>query len=217
MCPFGLPRVIRRRQHYLRAERLCKLIMLNYLWGAMIFIGILVAAFNGKMPEVTNGAIDSAKEAVSLAITMLGIMSMWTGIMKIGEKAGLIKSLSDKMKPFLCWLFPTVPKNHKAMEYISANVIANILGLGWAATPAGISAMKELQKLNRDKSRASVPMCMFMIFNMSSLQLVSINIIAYRSQYNSQNPSEIIGPGIVTTLISTLAAVIFAKIMEMRK
>lgn len=191
--------------------------MLNYLWGAMIFIGIVVAAFNGRMAEVTNGAIDSAKEAVSLAITMLGVMSMWTGIMKIGEKAGLIKSLSKKMQPFLRWLFPTVPREHKAMEYISTNVIANILGLGWAATPAGISAMKELQKLNRDKTTASIPMCMFMIFNMSSLQLVSINIIAYRSQYNSQNPSEIIGPGIITTLISTLAAVIFAKIMEIKK
>ncbi len=191
--------------------------MLNYLWGAMIFIGIAIAAFNGKMSEVTNGAISSSKEAVSLAITMLGVMSMWTGIMKIGEKAGLIKSLSQKMKPFLRWLFPTVPTEHKAMEYISANVIANILGLGWAATPAGISAMKELQKLNKDKATASIPMCMFMIFNMSSLQLVSINIIAYRSQYNSQNPSEIIGPGIITTLISTLTAVIFAKIMEIRK
>lgn len=191
--------------------------MLNYLWGAMIFTGIVVAAFNGNMAEVTNGAIDSAKEAVNLAITMLGIMSMWTGIMKIGERAGLIKSLSRKMQPFLRWLFPTVPKDHKAMEYISTNVIANILGLGWAATPAGISAMKELQKLNKDKTTASVPMCMFMIFNMSSLQLVSINIIAYRSQYNSQNPSEIIGPGIITTLISTLTAIIFAKIMEIRK
>lgn len=191
--------------------------MLNYLWGAMIFIGIVVAAFTGNMAEVTNGAINSAREAVSLAITMLGVMSMWTGIMKIGEKAGLIKSLAKKMQPFLHWLFPTVPQGHKAMEYISTNVIANVLGLGWAATPAGISAMKELQKLNRNKERASVPMCMFMIFNMSSLQLVSINIIAYRSQYNSQNPSEIIGPGIVTTLISTLAAVIFAKIMEIKK
>lgn len=191
--------------------------MLNYLWGAMIFIGIVTAAFTGNMAQVTNGAIDSAREAVNLAITMLGVMSMWTGIMKIGEKAGLIKSLSNKMKPFLHWLLPTVPKNHKAMEYISTNVIANILGLGWAATPAGISAMKELQKLNKNKDIASTPMCMFMIFNMSSLQLVSINIIAYRSQYNSQNPSEIIGPGIATTLVSTLAAIIFAKIMEIRK
>lgn len=191
--------------------------MLNYLWGIMIFTGIAVAAFTGSMGDVTRGAVDSAKEAVELAITMLGVMSMWTGIMKVGEKAGLIKSLSLKMNPFLKWLFPDIPKNHKAMEYISTNVIANILGLGWAATPAGISAMKELQKLNPQKERASRAMCMFMIFNMSSLQLVSINIIAYRSQYNSANPSEIIAPGIITTLISTVAAVVFAKLMEIKR
>lgn len=191
--------------------------MLNYIWGAIIFIGIVTAAFTGRMADVTNGAIDSAKEAVALAITMLGVMSMWTGIMKIGEKAGLIKTMSKRLMPFLKWLFPDVPKEHKAMEYISTNVIANILGLGWAATPAGISAMKELQSLNRNKKTASNAMCMFMIFNMSSLQLVSINIIAYRSQYDSQNPSEIIGPGIATTLVSTLAAIIFAKVMEIKK
>lgn len=191
--------------------------MLNFLWGAMIFIGIVVAAFTGNMSEVTNQAINSSKEAVTLSITMLGIMSMWTGIMKIGEKSGLIKEMSVKLQPFLSWLFPTVPKNHKAMEYISTNVIANILGLGWAATPAGINAMKELQKLNKNKQVASNAMCMFMIFNMSSLQLISINIIAYRNQYNSQNPSEIIGPGLVTTLISTLVAVFYAKLREIKK
>ncbi len=191
--------------------------MLNYLWGIMIFTGILVALFTGNIANVTNGAIESVGEAVAVAITMLGVMSMWTGIMKVGEKAGLIKKMSKAMKPFLKWLFPCVPASHKAMEYISANIIANILGLGWAATPAGLSAMNELQKLNKDKSRASDAMCMFMVFNMSSLQLVCINIIAYRTKYNSANPSEIIGPGIVTTLVSTIAAVIFAKIMEAKK
>lgn len=191
--------------------------MLNYIWGAIIFIGIAAAAYTGRLAEVTNGAIASAKEAVELCITMLGIMSMWTGIMKIGEKAGLIKAMSKKLMPFLGLLFPDVPREHKAMEHISANVIANMLGLGWAATPAGIAAMKELQSLNRHKERASRAMCMFMIFNMSSLQLISINIIAYRSQYGSSQPSEIIGPGIATTLVSTLAGVIFAKIMEIKK
>ncbi len=191
--------------------------MLNYIWGAIIFIGIAAAAFNGRLAEVTNGAISSAKEAVELGITMLGIMSMWTGIMKVGEKAGLIRSLSKKLMPFLSRLFPDVPREHKAMEHISANVIANILGLGWAATPAGIAAMKELQTLNAHKERASRAMCMFLIFNMSSLQLISINIIAYRSQYGSAAPSEIIGPGIVTTLVSTLAGVLFAKMAEVVK
>ncbi len=191
--------------------------MLNYLWGIMIFIGIITAFLTGRAADVTNGAISSAQEAVAVAITMLGVMSMWTGIMKVGERAGVIKSMSRAMKPFLKWLFPSVPPNHRAMEYISTNIIANILGLGWAATPAGLSAMNELQRLNKDKSRASDAMCMFMVFNMSSLQLVSMNLIAYRAKYNSANPSEIIGPGIVTTLASTVAAVIFAKIMEGRK
>ncbi len=188
--------------------------MLNYLWGAMIFVGILVAAFTGKMAEVTNGAVDSAKEAVTVSITMLGVMSMWTGIMKIGEEAGVTDSVKKLLKPFLKWLFPDVPENHRAMDYIAANVTANFLGLGWAATPAGLMAMKELQDLNRHRETASRAMCMFMIFNMSSLQLVSINIIAYRMQYGSADPSEIIGPGILTTLASTVAAIAFAKIME---
>ncbi len=188
--------------------------MLNYLWGAMIFIGILVAAFTGNMAEVTNGAVNSAKEAVTVCITMLGVMSMWTGIMKIGEEAGIIRSMSKGLRPLLKWLFPSVPEDHRAMDHIATNVIANFLGLGWAATPAGLMAMEELQSLNKHKERASNAMCMFMIFNMSSLQLVSINIIAYRTQYGSANPSEIIGPGIITTLVSTAAAIAFAKAAE---
>lgn len=188
--------------------------MLNYLWGIMILTGIAVAAFTGKMPEVTNAAVDSSKEAVTTCITMLGVVAMWCGLMEIAQRAGLIAALSRKMKPLLKFLFPSVPKNSKALDYISTNVIANILGLGWAATPAGLKAMEELQKINKNKESASRAMCMFMIFNMSSLQLVCVNLIAYRSQYNSANPSEIIGPGIFATLVSTLAGIAFAKTME---
>lgn len=188
--------------------------MLNYLWGAMILIGIVVAAFTGKMPDITNAAIESSKEAITTCITMLGILSMWTGLMKIAEKAGIIKELSRKMIPFLKFLFPEIPKNHTSLQYIATNVIANFLGLGWAATPAGIKAMEEMQKLNKDKERASRSMCMFMVFNMSSLQLISVNLIAYRAQYNSVNPSEIIGPGLFATLISTIVGITFVKIME---
>lgn len=191
--------------------------MLNYIWGGMILIGVAVAAFTGKLPQVTNGAINAAKEAVTISVTMLGILSMWTGMMKIGEDAGLIKSLTKKLMPVLRWLFPRIPKGHKAMEYIASNFIANFLGLGWAATPPGIKAMEELQKLNIHKDTASREMCMFMVVNMSSLQLVSVSLLAYRAQYGSQNPSEIIGPGIFTTLISTLVSVLFVKFMEGRK
>ncbi len=190
--------------------------MLNYLWAGMIFIGILTAAFTGNMELVTNGALDSAKEAVNTVIVMVGVLSMWTGLMKIGEKSRLIEALSERLMPFLGFLFPDVPKKHKAMKHIAANVIANMLGLGWAATPAGLMAMKELQTLNPHKEKASRAMCMFMVFNMSSLQLVSVNIIAYRSQYGSANPSEVIGPGLFATLVSTAAGIAVIKLIEMR-
>lgn len=188
--------------------------MLNFVWGFMILVGVLVASFTGNVPQLTTAIIESAKEAVSVAITFLGVMSMWCGVMKIAQRAGLIGDLSKRMLPFLKWLFPEVPPDHKAMEYIATNVIANILGLGWAATPAGINAMKQLQLLNSRKEQASRSMCMFMIFNMSSLQLVSVNIIAYRMQYSSALPSEVIAPGLFATLISTIVGVIFAKAME---
>ncbi len=188
--------------------------MLNYLWGGMILLGITIAAINGKMPEVTNAAIQSSKDAVGVCITMLGILAMWTGLMKIAEASGLIQKLSKKMMPFLKFLFPDVPKGHKSLDYISTNVIANIFGLGWAATPAGIKAMQELQTLNPNKKVASKSMCMFMVFNMSSLQIISVNLIAYRSQYNSVNPSEILGPGLLATLVSTVVAVFIVKVIE---
>lgn len=188
--------------------------MLNYLWAAFILIGIVFAAFTGNIEGITGGALDAAVEAVTLCIRMLGILCMWTGLMKIAEKSGLVESLSKGLAPALGLLFPKLQKGSKAMEYISTNVIANILGLGWAATPPGIKAMEELQKVNPDKTKASKEMCMFLIVNLSSLQLVTISIIAYRAQYNSMNPQEIIGPGILATLVSTAVGITFAKVME---
>ncbi|MBQ8940828.1 MAG: nucleoside recognition protein [Firmicutes bacterium] len=183
--------------------------MLNYLWGGFILIGILCAAFTGRMHAVTTGVINNAKEAVTTCITMLGVLSMWTGFMNIADKSGLTENITKKMMPFLKWLFPDIPKGHKAFEHIGSNVAANILGLGWASTPAGIYAMEELDRLNGGKSGASDMMCDFMIFNMSSLQIISVNMIAYRSQYNSANPSEIIGAGLLATLASTLTSIFF--------
>lgn len=190
--------------------------MLNYLWAGMIIVGVIFGAFNGRMPELTNAALDSSKEAVTLCITMIGIMSFWTGLMEIATKAGIIGAASRKMYPVVRFLFPEVPKNHKANEYITTNMIANILGLGWAATPAGLLAMKELKELNpnKDKTMASTAMCTFLIINISSLQLLPINIIAYRSQYGSVNPARIIGAGIVATCINTLVGVAFSVIMR---
>ena len=188
--------------------------MLNKIWSGMILLSVIVAAFTGKIGDVGTAAITSSKEAITLGLTLLGVISLWTGLMRIGEDAGMMDALAKKMKPLLRWLFPEVPDDHPAQKHIATNFIANLLGLGWAATPPGLEAMKSLQELNPDKKRASKAMCTFMIINMSSLQLSPINMLAYRAQYGSANPSEIVGPAILATLISTLVGVAFAKIME---
>ena len=190
--------------------------MLNYLWAAMILIGIAVGALAGNLDGITQAALDSAAEAVSVGITMLGIMALWTGLMRIAENSGMIIAIVKKMGPLLKFLFPDLKQGSKALQYISTNLIANVLGLGWAATPAGLKAMEELQKLNGGSDVASKEMCMFLIINMSSLQIVTISVLAYRAQYNSLSPSEIIGPGFLATLISTIFAVAYTKFMERR-
>lgn len=202
--------------------------MLNYLWAGIILAGILFGAFNGRMEEITNAALDSSKEAVTLCITMIGVMAFWTGIMEIASKAGIIGMASRKMRPLIRFLFPDIPEGHRAGEHITTNFIANFLGLGWAATPAGLRAMEELGRLEedrrsgkafgpaREKGVASNEMCTFLIINISSLQLISMNVIAYRSQYGSPNPAAIVGAGIVATMVSTGAAVIFCRIMDRR-
>ncbi len=200
--------------------------MLNYLWAFMILVGILWGAFHGTMSQVTQGALDSAKDAVSLCITMLGVMALWTGILEIGQRAGLIEQIAQKMKPILKFLFPNLPEGHPAGDAMATNMIANVLGLGWAATPAGLKAMEELSKLEEDRRAGRLPgpagrqgmasneMCTFLIINISSLQLIPVNMIAYRSQYGSGNPAAVVGPAIAATAVSTLAAVVFCKIMD---
>ena len=190
--------------------------MLNYLWAGMILIGIIVGAITGNLSLLTNAVLDSAAEAVTVAITMLGVMAFWTGMMRVAEDAGLVQSIANKMRPLLRYLFPGLDAGSKAMDYIATNMIANVLGLGWAATPSGLKAMEEMQRGNPQKDTATKEMAMFMIINMSSLQIVTISVLAYRAQYNSANPSEIIGPGFLATLISTVLAVVYAKYMERR-
>lgn len=187
--------------------------MLNYLWGFMILIGIIYAGITGNIDSVTSGALDSAKEAVSLCITMFGVMAFWCGLMEIAEKSGLIDKCKYGVAPLISWLFPGVPKESKAFSYITTNMISNFLGLGWAATPAGIRAMQELSKLNGNGTIASCDMCTFLIINISSVQLIPVNIIAYRSQYGSANPTAILFPAIIATTCSTLAAIIFCRLM----
>ena len=190
--------------------------MLNFLCAGMIIVGVMYAAFTGNIAEVTNAALDSAKEAITLCLTMLGVISLWMGIMEIATKAGIIGALSRLMRPAVRYMFPRIPKGHKANEYITTNLIANILGLGWAATPAGLQAMEALGELENergnDRSIASDEMCTFLIVNISSLQLININIIAYRSQYGSVNPTRIVGAGIVATVVSTIVGCAYCKI-----
>ena len=199
--------------------------MLNYIWAVMIAIGVIYGALTGNIEAVANGALESAGEAVQLCITMTGIMALWVGLMEIAKNSGLIASMTKGIQPFISFLFPRIPGNHAAREYISTNIIANILGLGWACTPAGLKAMEELQKLNEEECRrtgkppvtASNEMCTFLIMNISSLQLIPVSIIAYRSQYGSVNPTAVIVPGIIATLTSTLVAIIFVKVMDRKK
>ena len=191
--------------------------MLNILWVIMIAGGIFFAAFHGTMGQITESFISSSTEAVNLCIFMLGVIGVWNGMMEIAVKSGLMKKIAKTMYPFIHWLFPDIPPRHKANEYIAANMAANILGLGWAATPAGLKAMRELQKLEEGGGRASDMMCAFLVLNISSLQLVPINMIAYRSQYGSVNPAAVVLPAICATMISTIAGIVFIKIMEITR
>ncbi len=206
--------------------------MLNYLWAIMIIAGIIWGIAKGDISTVTDGILTSAKDAVALCITMLGIMSFWSGIMKVGEKAGFIDWLSVKLNPVIRFLFPKLSAGHPARNHITTNIIANILGLGWAATPAGLKAMEKLAEYettyedtqesaehvkNIKINRASDEMCTFLVLNISSLQLIPVNMIVYRSQYGSANPTLIVGPAIIATAISTIVAVVYCKLMCRRK
>ena len=187
--------------------------MLNDIWSFVIILAILLSGFKGGMGSVTTAALNGAEEAVTLCFKMCGVVAMWMGIMRIAEKAKLIDLLAIQMTPLLNFLFPSVPEKHPARKYIATNLIANFLGLGWAATPPGLKAMIELQKLNTNKDCATHAMCMFLIINISSIQLIPINTISYRIIYHSTNATEIILPTILATTISTLVPVIFAKLM----
>lgn len=189
--------------------------MLNYIWAFMILLGIIYAALSGNLASVTEAAINSCGEAISLCITMAGVTALWMGLMEIADQAGVIGKLSKGLEPFLDFMFPRIPKGHPARDYISSNLIANILGLGWACTPAGLKAMEAMADLDRErgiKGIASDEMCTLLILNISSLQLIPVNMIAYRSQYGSEKPAAVIVPALIATSVSTVSAVIYCRI-----
>ena len=202
--------------------------MMNYLWGGMLIIGIIYGALSGNMQAVTDAVLSSSKEAVTLGISMLGIVAFWNGLMEVASEAGVISSLTNAISPLMRFLFPRIPKGHKALDSMSANFVANILGLGWAATPAGLRAMGDLEQLEIERGNkeytkeakgrtASREMCVFLIMNISSLQLIPVNIIAYRSQYGSANPTRIIAPAIAATFVSSIVAVVYCKVMDRKR
>lgn len=232
--------------------------MLNYIWAFMILVGVVYGVCTGQVDRITVGALEGAGDAVSLCVTMAGVMALWMGIMEIAKQAGLITGLARGISPFLDLMFPRIPKGHEAREYIATNLIANVLGLGWACTPAGLKAMEALSRLEEERGTqgyaevrpgaaesrtperyqrttgnraapeecrvgmgtlrsASNEMCTFLILNISSLQLISVNMIAYRSQYGSLNPTSTIGPSIVATVCSTAVAIVYCKLRDRRQ
>lgn len=191
--------------------------MMNYLWGGMLLLGVIYGAFAGTLDGVTEAIINSAKEAVNLVIAIAGITAFWTGIMKIAEQTGLVEKLARRIQPLLRFLFPELKNQEKVNYYISLNFLSNFLGLSHASTSSGLLAFQELDRLNGYSTIASKSMCTFLIINVSSLQLLPINMIAYRAQYGSPNPAAIVGPAIFATGMSTLAAVIFCRIMNGKK
>lgn len=177
--------------------------ILDYVWGFMLLCGIVIGAMNGKLRDISNTLLDSANKSVSMAIGLMGVMCLWLGIMNIAKKAGIIEAISRRLKPAMRFLFPEIPDGHPAQGAILMNIIANMLGLGNAATPLGLKAMEEMQKLNKNKKRATNSMCMFLVLNTACIQLIPATVIAIRLQTGSKNPTEII----VTTFLAAIVAV----------
>lgn len=194
--------------------------MLNYLWGGMFLAGIIYGAFAGTLPQITEGLLSGAKEAVELCLSVAGIVAFWTGLMTVAKETGFLRGIAAAMRPFLLWMMPELKNQETALEAVSVNLAANILGLGWAATAAGLTAMEELDKMrdirekNSKEKTATEEMCVLLILNISSLQLIPVSTIAYRSQYGSTDPVAVAGPGFLATLASTLAAIMFCRVLH---
>lgn len=187
--------------------------MLNILWPIFIILSFLYAIFSGKVNEINNGIFESLSNAVELSITFLGTISLWNGIMEIAKKTTLVDKLTKLLKPIINFLFPDLKNNENVKKEISMNIIANILGLGNAATPLGLKAMKTMQKENRKKDTLSNSMMMFIVLNTASLQLIPTNVISIRTSLNSENPTSIIIPVWIATIVAAIIGIVFTKIL----
>lgn len=179
--------------------------MVNYIWAFLIGIGIIFSLCTGNIEVINNSILTNVNEALDLILNLLPIIVLWTGILKIAEESGLLDKFAKLLHPLLSKLFPSVPKNNKALGYISSNIAANMLGLGSAATPAGLKAMNELQKINEEKDTASEAMITFLVLNTAGVTIIPTTILALRAAYNSSNPEEIILPAIIATISSSIA------------
>ena len=187
--------------------------MLNILWPIFIILSFIYALISGKVNEVNNGIFESSTDAVELSITFLGAMCLWTGIMEIAKQTNLINKMTHLLKPLINFLFPDLKRNESAKQEISMNMIANILGLGNAATPLGIKAMKTMQKENAKKDTLTNSMMMFIVINTASIQLIPTNVIAIRTSLNSQNATGIILPVWIATIIAAIVGIAFTKFL----
>ncbi|KPU27500.1 spore maturation protein [Caloranaerobacter sp. TR13] len=190
--------------------------LINYIWFFLIFIGIIVSIVNGNIDSINAVVIEDTQEAVKFAISLTGVMAVWLGLMNIANKSGLINAFSRILRPITKLLFPEIPQNHPAISAIIMNMVTNMFGAGNSATALGIKAMEEMNKLNTDKKKASNTMCMFLVINMSSIQLVPLTVLKIRADAGSLNPTEIIGTSLIATTISTLVGIISVKIFQLR-
>ena len=187
---------------------------MNYVWFLIIFISIISAVFTGKVDAMVNAIWDGAQKAIEVALYLAGIMAFWLGIMKIAEKSGLVDCIAKLLTPFARKLFPDVPKDNPAIADIAMNISANAFGLANAATPIGIKAMEELQKLNKDKTSASNSMCTLLAMNTTGFQIIPATVIAILAACGSKNPTEIVLPTLIVTTITFLFAIVIVKVLE---
>lgn len=190
--------------------------MVNKIWGFFIVVGIVFAFFTGKIDIINEEILNSCKNTLELVFQLFPVVALWLGIMKIATASGLLQIVSNKLSPFLRIIFPEIPKNHPSLGYISSNIIANVFGLGNAATPFGLKAMESLQELNHNKKEASRSMITFLVLNTSGLTLIPTTIISMRMLYGSTNPTEVILPCILATLISTTVGLTLDRILYYR-
>lgn len=191
--------------------------MMNYIWVALVAIALIAGAVTGNIAAVQDAVFSFSDTAVEIVIGLVGVMVFWMGLMKVAEEAGLTEKLGRVIRPIMKRLFPDVPEDHPAMSSMVMNMAANMLGLGNAATPFGLKAMKDLQSLNKTKNVATDSMVMFLAINTSSVTLIPATILALRSAAGSENPTEVVGPIILATTISTITAICAAKLLSKTK